>query len=217
MAWRDRSSNEAALKYFLLGAFSSAMLLYGFAWLYGLSGTRTFSGIATALAKSGLTSGATMVALALVTVGLAFKAAVVPFHQWTPDAYDGAPTPATAFMSVAPKAAAFAAILRVMVGSLGPLGIDWGAVFAVLAAITMTGGNILALAQPSLTRILAHSTPAHTGYILAGVAAYQAGASASAPVLVYVFPYGIINLGPFAWLLLRDLDRTPRPATAQST
>ncbi|HEX9496153.1 MAG TPA: NADH-quinone oxidoreductase subunit N [Candidatus Limnocylindria bacterium] len=208
MARRDRSSNEAALKYFLLGAFSSAMLLYGFAWLYGLSGTTTFSGIATALAKSGLTSGATMVALALVTVGLAFKAAVVPFHQWTPDAYDGAPTPATAFMSVAPKAAAFAAILRVMVGSLGPLGIDWGAVFAVLAAITMTGGNIVALAQPNVKRMLAYSSIAHTGYILAGVAAYQAGASASAAVLFYVFAYGIMNLGAFACLIYLDLDGT---------
>ena len=208
MARRDRFSNEAALKYFLLGAFSSALLLYGFAWLYGLSGTTTFSGIAAALAKAGLTSGATMVALALVTVGLAFKAAVVPFHQWTPDAYDGAPTPATAFMSVAPKAAAFAAILRIMIGGLAPLGIDWGAVFAVLAAVTMTGGNIVALAQSNVKRMLAYSSIAHTGYILAGVAAYQAGASASAGVLFYVFAYGIMNLGAFACLIFFDLEGT---------
>jgi NADH-quinone oxidoreductase subunit N len=208
MARRDRYSNEAALKYFLLGAFSSALLLYGFAWLYGLSGTTTFAGIAEAISKGGLTNGATLVALALVTVGLAFKAAVVPFHQWTPDAYDGAPTPATAFMSVAPKAAAFAAILRVMIGSLGPLGLDWSAVFAILAAITMTGGNVVALAQANVKRMLAYSSIAHTGYILAGVAAYQAGASASAAVLFYVFAYGIMNLGAFACLIYLDLDGT---------
>ena len=208
MSRRDRFSNEAGLKYFLLGAFSSAMLLYGFAWLYGISGTTTFAGVADAIAANGLTDGATLVALALVTVGLAFKAAVVPFHQWTPDAYDGAPTPATAFMSVAPKAAAFAAILRVMVGGLGPLGLDWGAVFAVLAAITMTGGNVVALAQSNVKRMLAYSSIAHTGYILAGVAAYHAGASASAAVLFYVFAYGIMNLGAFACLIYLDLDGT---------
>jgi NADH-quinone oxidoreductase subunit N len=208
MARRDRYSNEAALKYFLLGAFSSALLLYGFAWLYGISGTTSFTGVADAVAKRGLTDGATLVALALVTVGLAFKAAVVPFHQWTPDAYDGAPTPATAFMSVAPKAAAFAAILRIMIGALGPLGLDWSAVFAILAAITMTGGNVVALVQPNVKRMLAYSSIAHTGYILAGVAAYQAGAAASAGVLFYVFAYGVMNLGAFACLIYIDVDGT---------
>jgi NADH-quinone oxidoreductase subunit N len=208
IARRDRYSNEAALKYFLLGAFSSAMLLYGFAWLYGLAGTTTFAGIATAIAAGGLTNGATLVALALVTVGLGFKAAVVPFHQWTPDAYDGAPTPATAFMSVAPKAAAFAAIIRVMIGGLGPLGLDWSTVFAILAALTMTAGNVVALVQGNVKRMLAYSSIAHTGYILAGVAAYQAGASASAGVLFYVFAYGIMNLGAFACLIYLDLSGT---------
>jgi len=124
MQRRDRASNEAALKYFLLGAFSSALLLYGFTWLYGVTGTTDFGGITAALRRAGPASGPTIVALALVTVGLGFKAAVVPFHQWTPDAYDGAPTPATAFMSVAPKAAAFAAILQVF-GALAPLQADW--------------------------------------------------------------------------------------------
>src|SRR5881396_3311183 len=114
----DRYANEAALKYFLLGAFSSALLLYGFVWLYGIAGSTDFTAIATVLAAQGIATGPTIVALALVTVGLGFKAAVVPFHQWTPDAYDGAPTPATAFMSVGPKAAAFAAILRVLVSGL---------------------------------------------------------------------------------------------------
>src|SRR6058998_1973844 len=205
---RDRYANEAGLKYFLLGAFSSALLLYGFAWLYGLSGTTTFTGIADAIGSGGLTNGATLVALALVTVGLAFKAAVVPFHQWTPDAYDGAPTPATAFMSVGPKAAAFAAILRVIVGALGPLSVDWIAVLAILAAVTMTGGNIVALAQTNTKRMLAYSSIAHTGYILAAVAAAKAGPSASAAVLFYVFAYGLMNLGAFACLLYFDLEGT---------
>ena len=204
----DRYANEAALKYFLLGAFSSALLLYGFVWLYGIAGSTDFTAIATVLAAQGIATGPTIVALALVTVGLGFKAAVVPFHQWTPDAYDGAPTPATAFMSVGPKAAAFAAILRVLVGALGPLGADWAAVLAVLAAVTMTGGNIVALVQTNTKRMLAYSSIAHTGYILAAVAAAKAGPSASAAVLFYLFAYGLMNLGAFACLLYLDLDGT---------
>ena len=205
---RDRFSNEAALKYFLLGAFSSALLVYGFAWLFGITGATRFVDITAALTVTGLANGPTIIALALITVGLAFKAAVVPFHQWTPDAYDGAPTPATAFMSVAPKAAAFAAILRVMVSALGPLALDWAAVFAVLAAITMTGGNIVALAQTNVKRMLAYSSIAHTGYILAAVAAVGAGPSAGGAVLFYLFAYGVMNLGAFASLLYMELEGT---------
>src|SRR5206468_12759878 len=153
----DRFANEAAIKYFLLGAFRSALLLYGFAWLYGVTKATAFVTVETVLATQGIANGTTIVALALITVGLGFKAAVVPFHQWTPDAYDGAPTPATAFMSVGPKAAAFAAILRVLIGALGPLYVDWSAVLAILAAVTMTGGNIVALAQTNTKRMLADS------------------------------------------------------------
>ena len=204
----DRFANEAALKYFLLGAFSSALLLYGFAWLYGVAHATDFVTIAGVLTSQGIANGTTIVALALITVGLGFKAAIVPFHQWTPDAYDGAPTPATAFMSVGPKAAAFAAILRVMVGALGPLSVDWSAMLAVLAALTMTGGNIVALAQTNTKRMLAYSSIAHTGYILAAVAAAKAGPSAGAAVLFYVFAYGLMNLGAFACLLYMDLEGT---------
>src|SRR5207247_9451254 len=143
-----------------------------------------------------------------VAVGLGFKAAIVPFHQWTPDAYDGAPPPATAFMSVGPKAAAFAAILRVMVGALGPLSVDWSAMLAVLAALTMTGGNIVALAQTNTKRMLAYSSIAHTGYILPAVAAAKAGPSAGAGVPFYVLAYGLMNLGAFAFLLYMDLEGT---------
>src|SRR5437879_8445928 len=197
----DRFANEAAIKYFLLGAFSSALLLYGFVWVYGVTKATDYVTIATVLAAQGIATGPTIVALALVTVGLGFKAAVVPFHQWTPDAYDGAPTPATAFMSFGPKAAAFAAILRVLVGALGPLGADWAAVLAVLAAVTMTGGNIVALVQTNTKRMLAYSSIAHTGYILAAVAAAKAGPSARAPVPFHLFAYGLMNLGAFACLL----------------
>jgi NADH-quinone oxidoreductase subunit N len=208
MQRRDRYSNEAALKYFLLGAFSSALLVYGFAWLFGITGATRFTDIAAALKAQGLANGQTIIALGLITVGLGFKAAAVPFHQWTPDAYDGAPTPATAFMSVAPKAAAFAAILRVLVSAMGPLMVDWSAVFAVLAALTMTAGNIVALVQTNTKRMLAYSSIAHTGYILAAVAASAAGPQAGAAVLFYVFAYGVMNLGAFACLLYIDLDGT---------
>jgi len=204
----DRYSNEAALKYFLLGAFSSALLLYGFVWLYGVTRATDFVAIASYLVANGVASGSTIVALALVTVGLGFKAAVVPFHQWTPDAYEGAPTPATAFMSVGPKAAAFAAILRVLVGALGPLDVDWSVVIALLAVVTMTAGNVVALVQGNTKRMLAYSSIAHTGYILAAVAASRAGASAGAAVLFYLFAYGLMNLGAFACLLYFDLDGT---------
>jgi len=205
---RDRYANEAALKYFLLGAFSSALLVYGFAWLFGITGSTRFTEIATGLRSLGLANGQTIIALGLITAGLGFKAAAVPFHQWTPDAYDGAPTPATAFMSVAPKAAAFAAILRVLVSGMGPLIVDWSAVFAVLAALTMTAGNIVALVQTNTKRMLAYSSIAHTGYILAAVAASSAGPPAGAAVLFYVFAYGVMNLGAFACLLYIDLEGT---------
>ena len=210
---RDEYSNEAGLKYFLLGAFSSAILVYGFAWLFGIAGSTEYSRIAEAVAQEGLGSPAVIVALSLVTVGLGFKAAVVPFHQWTPDAYDGAPTPSTAFMSVAPKAAAFAAILRLMSTGLGPLHVDWVLVFAILAAVTMTGGNVVALVQTNVKRMLAYSSIAHTGYILAGVAAIASGASAGAAVLFYLFAYGIMNLGAFASLMYFDTGGTTRGAT----
>ncbi len=205
---RDRYANEAGLKYFLLGAFSSAILVYGFAWLFGIAGTTELAQIARAVARAGLASPEVVVALALVTAGLGFKAAVVPFHQWTPDAYDGAPTPSTAFMSVAPKAAAFAAVLRVMSSALGPVQLDWSLVFAILALVTMVTGNVVALVQTNVKRMLAYSSIAHTGYILAGVAALAAGTSAGAAVLFYVLAYGVMNLGAFACLTFLDLEGT---------
>ncbi|TME29962.1 MAG: NADH-quinone oxidoreductase subunit N [Chloroflexi bacterium] len=199
----------------MLGAFSSALLVYGFAWLFGVTGSTRYTDITAALKAGGIANGPTIIALSLVTVGLGFKAAVVPFHQWTPDAYDGAPTPATAFMSVGPKAAAFAAILRVLVSGMGSLVLDWSAVFAVLAAITMTAGNVVALAQPNVKRMLAYSSIAHTGYILAGLTAFAAARDTATAqrgieaVLFYVLGYGVMNVAAFAvvGMLQRDTRR----------
>src|SRR3989454_4279137 len=188
----DRFANEAAIKYFLLGAFSSALLLYGFVWVYGVTKATDYVTIANVLTAQGIANGPTIVALALVTVGLGFKAAIVPFHQWTPDAYDGAATPATAFMSVGPKAAAFAAILRVLLGALGPLAVDWSAVLAILAAVTMTGGEIVALAPTNTKRVVADSSIAPTRHILAAGAPPPAGAGGrrGRPVFFFAVPGG---------------------------
>jgi NADH-quinone oxidoreductase subunit N len=176
-AKRRVTSIEGALKYFLLGIFASAILIYGMAWTYGLTGSTKLSDISTHL--SGVITGegqrepALLLALLLLVVGLGFKIAAVPFHMWTPDAYDGAPTPVTAFMSVGPKAAGFAAIIRILVEGLGPLKDDWINLIAVLAVLTMAFGNVVALAQRNIKRMLAYSSIAHTGYMLVGLAAFE--------------------------------------------
>ena len=168
----DRYSNEGGLKYFLLGSFASAILLFGVAWIYGLTGTTNIGEVAAAL--DGQMSGALLVAIAFLTVGGTFKIAAVPFHYWTPDAYQGAPTPITGFLSVGPKLGAFALLIRVFAEGLEPLRADWLGVFLVLTVLTMTVGNIVALTQTNVKRMLAYSSIAHTGYIMAGLAAYAA-------------------------------------------
>src|SRR5918999_234225 len=162
----DRYSNEGGLKYFLLGSFASAIVLFGASWTYGLTGTTNIAAIAAAL--EGQMSGALLVAIGFLTVGATFKIAAVPFHYWTPDAYQGAPTPITGFLSVGPKLGAFALVIRLFVDGLGPIRADWLDVFLVLTVLTMTGGNIVALAQGNVKRMLAYSSIAHTGYIMAG-------------------------------------------------
>ncbi len=169
----DRFSNEGALKYFLLGSFASAILLFGVAWIYGLTGSTKFVDIAQVF-SDGLMNSAVLVAIAFLTVGATFKVAAVPFHFWTPDAYQGAPTPITGFLSVGPKLGAFALLLRLFGEALGPLRADWVDVFAILAVVTMTFGNVVALTQTNVKRMLAYSSIAHTGYILAGLVAYAA-------------------------------------------
>ncbi len=207
----DRYSNEGGLKYFLLGSFASAIFLFGISWTLGLTGTTRISEIGPGLIDAG---PAGIVAVGMLTVGGTFKAAAVPFHYWTPDAYQGAPTPITGFLSVGPKLGAFALLVRVFVGGLGPIRADWLAVMAILAVITMTGGNIVALVQTNVKRMLAYSSIAHTGYILVGLAAFANAATPEiaregiSAILFYVLGYGVMNLAAFA--VVGMLQRDPR-------
>jgi NADH-quinone oxidoreductase subunit N len=188
-------SNEAAVKYFLLGAFSLGILLYGMSLLYGATGTTRLAGIAEALAGQE-TSAVLVLAVIMVGAGMGFKIAAVPFHMWAPDVYEGAPTPVTAFLSVGSKAASFAMLLRIFVEGLPALGDEWRTMFWVLAAITMTVGNIAALTQSNLKRMLAYSSIAHAGYLLIGVVVgTERGVAA---MLVYLGVYLFMQLGAFA-------------------
>src|SRR5260221_563505 len=177
---RSPRSAEAALKYFLLGAFASAFLLYGIALIYGATATTNLTLIGV---QVGLDGGAhptmLLLGLGLLLVGFAFKVAAVPFHMWAPDVYDGAPTPATALMAATVKAAAFGALVRVLLVGLVGAQADWARVVWWLAAGTMVGGNLLALTQPSLKRMLAYSSVAHAGYLLAALVAGSPAATAA--------------------------------------
>ncbi len=217
-ARRRITSLEGALKYFLLGAFASAILIYGMAWVYGLTGSIELSDIGRTLA-SVVTPGqpldpALLLALLLLAVGLGFKIAAVPFHMWTPDAYQGAPTPVSAYMSVVPKVAGFAAMARILVQGLQPLSAQWTGLLALLALITMVYGNVVAIAQRDLKRMLGYSAIGHTGYMLAGLAAFttgQLGDRSVGSVLFYLFAYTFMNIGAFgivAWLQERGLGTT---------
>ena len=214
----DRYSNEGGLKYFLLGSFASAILLFGISWTYGLTGSTHISAIGQGL--SGAAGPAGVVAIGLLTVGATFKAAAVPFHYWTPDAYQGAPTPITGFLSVGPKIGAFALLVRIFADGLGAHGGDWFGVMAILAVVTMTGGNIVALTQTNVKRMLAYSSIAHTGYILAALAAFahvsadnllghpDPRAEAIQAVLFYLLGYAVMNVAAFA--VVGMLQRDPR-------
>jgi NADH-quinone oxidoreductase subunit N len=209
----DRYSNEGGLKYFLLGSFASAILLFGTAWTYGLTGTTSIAGIAAAV--GGEMSAGMLVAIGFLTVGATFKIAAVPFHYWTPDAYQGAPTPITGFLSVGPKIGAFALLIRIFAEALAPLRADWLGIFLVLTVLTMTVGNIVALTQTNVKRMLAYSSIAHTGYIMAGIAAYANAPDAKTAalgiqsVLFYLFGYAVMNIAAFAvvGMLQRDPSR----------
>ena len=199
----DGYSTEGAIKYFLLGSFSSAIFLFGLAFVWGLTGTTRVDGVAEILGQ--VTAGAATLSpglamgLAFMTTGVAFKIAAVPFHYWTPDAYQGSPTPVTGYLSVGPKVGAFALILRLFVEGLGPLRDEWLPVVVVLAALTMTLGNLVALTQNNVKRMLAYSSIAHTGYMLMGLAAYAAGVvEGLGGLLYYGAAYTFMNLGAFA-------------------
>lgn len=204
-------SNEAALKYFLLGAFATGFLLYGIALTYFATASTHITTIAANIESGGVRSVPLLFAgLALILIGLAFKAALVPFHQWTPDVYEGSPTPVTAFMSIGAKAAAFAALLRILPGAFGALSPQWHPLVMVLAVLTMTVGNIIALKQTSIKRTLAYSSIAHAGYALVGLVAAAGLArdsnvtgaqGAIAAVLIYLLAYALMNGGAFAVLV----------------
>jgi NADH-quinone oxidoreductase subunit N len=194
-------SNEAGLKYFLLGAFSTGFLLYGMALTYGATGTTKIAKIAEA-AQSGLVTANPifLVGMLLIAVGFSFKIAAAPFHMWTPDVYEGAPTPLTAFMSAGPKAAGFAAFIRVLVFAFPSLMVDWIGLLWILAVLTMTVGNIIALSQDNIKRMLAYSSIAHAGYALVGFAA--GNAEGAAGILFYMLSYAFMNIGAFAVIVL---------------
>ena len=194
------ASQEASLKYFLLGAFSSAFLLYGIAMAYGATGTTSLGGIADAL--SGETGDLTLAltAAALLTVGFAFKVAAVPFHMWTPDVYQGAPTPVTGFMAAGTKVAGFAALIRVASIALGPLAWEMTLAIGLLAVLTMFVGSILAIAQDDVKRMLAYSSIAHAGFILVGVAA--ANHEGVTGAMFYLATYAAMILGAFGVVML---------------
>jgi NADH-quinone oxidoreductase subunit N len=201
----DARSLEASAKYFVLGAFSSGMLLYGISLLFGASGSTRLSAIAVAVAARGLDDPLLTLAMVLLAVGFGFKIAAVPFHMWTPDVYEGSPTSVTAFMAVASKAASFAAFLRVFLEGLGGLRADWYALFLILCLATLALGNVVAIVQTNIKRMLAYSSIANAGYALigvvvtgyepAGVAAQSFGLSS---VMLYLAVYAFMTLGAFA-------------------
>jgi NADH-quinone oxidoreductase subunit N len=189
-------STEASLKYFILGAFASAFFAYGGALVYGAAGSTQYSVIANTLTAGAGNPTLLYPGIALMLAGFAFKVSLVPFHMWTPDVYQGAPTPVTAFMSVGTKAAGFAAFMRFLLEAVPAQQPTWGMALAILAVLTMTLGNLAALRQTSLKRMLAYSSIAHAGYILVGLApGTSQGADAA---LFYLFTYAFMNIGAFA-------------------
>jgi NADH-quinone oxidoreductase subunit N len=205
----DGFSTEGAIKYFLLGSFSSAIFLFGIAFVFGMTGTTRIDGVNGVLQKvvegTAPFSPGLGLGLAFLMTGVAFKIAAVPFHYWTPDAYQGSPTPVTGYLSVGPKVGAFALIIRLFAGALLPVAAQWNVVLMVLAALTMTLGNLVALTQDNVKRMLAYSSIAHTGYMLVGFAAFAASSAAGKPdpaglegLLYYGVAYAFMNLGAFA-------------------
>ncbi len=202
--WRMRSL-ESGLKYLIVGAVGSAIFLYGLTFLYGASGTTVLSDIGQRLTDTNLmTDPMTLAAMAMIVVGLGFKASAVPFHMWTPDVYEGAPTPITAFMATGTKAVALAAIMRIFSESLIDLVDDWKVAIAIVAAVTIIVGNVAALLQESMKRMLAYSGIAQAGYLLIGIATGTIrGAEA---VLYYLFAYLVMTLAVFAVVIVRERE-----------
>jgi NADH-quinone oxidoreductase subunit N len=197
---RDNRSNEAAIKYLVLGAFSSGIMLYGMSLVYGLTGTTNLGQILAFLRTADLNNPVLYLAMIMLVVSFGFKVAAVPFHMWVPDVYEGAPTSVTAFMSAGPKVAGFAVLLRVFLYTFEPLHIHTTAILAGLAVLTMAVGNIMALSQTNIKRMLAYSSIAHAGYALVGLAA--GGPDGAASVMLYVCIYALMNMGAFGIVIM---------------
>ena len=202
---RRLASQEAALKYFLLGAFSSAFFLFGMAYLYGYSASVTFAGIRESVVGGSGNDVLLLIGIAFVSIGLLFKVGAVPFHAWSPDVYQGAPTPITGFMAAATKVAAFGAMLRIYYTVFANAQWSWSPLLSAIAIITMLFGSFVAIAQRDVKRMLAYSSIAHAGFLLAGVIALnKAGLDAS---IFYLFAYGVATVGAFAIVtLVRDAN-----------
>ncbi|MDN5568017.1 MAG: NADH-quinone oxidoreductase subunit NuoN, partial [Paracoccus sp. (in: a-proteobacteria)] len=201
-------SSEAGLKYFVLGALSSGLLLYGASLVYGFSGTTSFAGIIQAVNGDALPMGL-LFGLVFLLVGLAFKVSAVPFHMWTPDVYEGSPSPVTAFFATAPKVAAMALIARLLCDAFGNVIADWSQIVAALAVLSMLLGSIAGIGQRNIKRLMAYSSIAHMGFALVGLAAGTAyGVQA---MLLYMAIYAIMNVGTFAFIL--SLERDGQPIT----
>ena len=196
---RSMASSEAGMKYLLLGAFASGFFLYGIALIYGGAGTTSIPKIASAITVNA-TSPLLLSGMFLLVVGFGFKVALVPFHQWAPDVYEGAPTSIAAFISAGPKAAGFAAFLRIFLEALQNIQSEWIVVVTILAALTMTVGNLAAIAQRNIKRMLAYSSIAHAGYVLVGLAAANKDGISSA--MFYLLVYCIMNIGAFGAVIL---------------
>jgi NADH-quinone oxidoreductase subunit N len=194
---RRTTSQEAGLKYFLLGSFSSAVFLYGVALVYGGTGTTNLTGIAVFLStRILLHDGVLLLGIGFLLVGLGFKVAAAPFHMWTPDVYQGSPTPVTAFMASATKAAAFAAILRIFVGSFALYSVDWRPIVFALAVLSLVVGSVAAIVQTDVKRMLAYSSISHAGYVL--IAVQAASVRGTSAALFYVLTYALMTIGAFA-------------------
>ena len=201
-------ANEAALKYLLLGAFSTGFLLYGISLLYGATGSTLLPTIISEIQQNGSGNPLVIVGMALVVVAMSFKIAIVPFHMWTPDVYTGAPTPVTGFLSGAAKAAGFAVFIRVLMTGIPLEGANWENILWLLAVLTMTVGNVMALRQNEVKRMLAYSSIAHAGYVL--VAVVVGSTSAISGVIFYSCAYALMGTGAFGILTIRDAGRIPR-------
>jgi len=199
---KEKRSNEAALKYVILGSVSSGIFLYGLSLVYGITGTTQLTDMAAALVIGGAHDPALVLATVFLVTGLLFKVGAVPLHMWVPDVYEGAPTTITAFMSVAAKAAAFAILLRIFLDAMAPVAEIWVVVVAVIAVLTMALGSFVALVQTNIKRMLAYSSIAHAGFVLLGLVA--GGPDGVASVMLYLLIYAFMNLGIFAIIIMMN-------------